>query len=122
MGIQGPFPSAKQALSVDSLALPIGQHRDSPRFAEIDASDQLAHDDDIQAFDIFWLEARGVGQCLKTPGWANIRVKAQPLSQIEQSLLGPLVVRHAPLGSADRPHAARGTPYRSIAAPPRQSV
>ena len=90
-------------LGIDGALLAVAEIGDGLGLAEIDAAGELTHDDDIEAFDGFALEARGFRQRRVAHGRAEVREQGEILAQAEQAGFGThLIGDRIPLRTADR--------------------
>jgi hypothetical protein len=72
--------------------------------AEVDAARELAHHQQVGAFDDLSPQRAGVVERRQRAHGPQVRVQAQALAQAEQALLGPwrIGIRGVPLRAADR--------------------
>ena len=89
-------------LRVDAALLAVAEVDDLLGLAEIDAAGQLAHDQDVEAFDDLALQRRGVGERGIADGRAQVGVEAEVFAQPQQAGFGARVIGHGvPFGAAD---------------------
>ena len=90
-------------LRVDAALLAVAEIDDLLRLAEIDAAGQLAHDQDVEAFDHLLLQRGGGGERRIADGGAEIGEKLQVLAQPQQAGFRAHLVGHrVPFRPADR--------------------
>ena len=90
-------------LRIDGALLAVAEIGDGLRLAEINAAGELAQDHDVEAFDQFALERRGVGQSRIGHRRAQIGVEREILAQAQKPRFRPHLIRHAvPFRPADR--------------------
>jgi hypothetical protein len=75
-------------LRVDAALLAVAEIDDLLRLAEIDAAGQFAHDQDVEAFDHFALQRRGIGQRRIADRRAQVGEQLQVLAQPQQAASG----------------------------------
>ena len=56
--------------------------------AKVDAADELAHDDEVDALDEFRLQRRVLDERIGHLDWAQVGIEAEVLAQAEDGLLG----------------------------------
>ena len=89
-------------LRIDGAAFAIFERHDFLRLAEINATRQLAHDHDVEAFDEFALQARSVGERRIADGRAEIGEKVEVFPEPQQAGFGTVLIGDLiPLRPAD---------------------
>ena len=89
-------------LRVDAALLAVAEIDDLLRLAEIDAAGELAHDQDVEAFDHLLLQRRGGGERRIADRRPQIGEQLQVLAQPQQAGLGTDLVGHlVPFRPAD---------------------
>ena len=90
-------------LGIDGALLAVAEIGDGLGLAEIDAAGELAHDDDVEAFDRLALQAGGIRQRRIADGGAEVGEQSEILAQAQQAGFGAHLVRHRiPFRAADR--------------------
>src|SRR5262249_60878802 len=83
------------------------------RRPEVDAADQFANHDEIDVFEYFPLEGRGVEQLRDRPDRSDVGIDTEGLPEVEEPPFRPYGrLRIVPLGPADRAQQRRARPPR----------
>ncbi len=79
------------------------ERHDLLRLAEIDATGELAHDEDVEAFDELALQGACIRECRIADRGTQVGEQVEILAQAQKARFGAMLIGDVvPLGSADR--------------------
>ena len=76
---------------VEATARTVRQGFNAFRLAEIDTSNQLADNHDVEPLNELPLQCRGICECRKAKRRTQVRISVEPFADVQKARFGPLV-------------------------------